>query len=117
MSKQKQADNYADYIPVKNPQIDSRTEADGTVTVLIEWTGFYHRIAQRFFRRPRVSEIALDPYGSFLWNAIDGETSVYTLSQALEQAFPGMEKPLSRLIKFLEIMRDHHLIHWKGETK
>ena len=28
-----------------------------------------------------------------------------------------MEKALSRLIKFLEIMHDNHMIHWKGEKQ
>lgn len=31
--------------------------------------------------------------------------------------FPKMEKSLSRLIKFLEIMKDNNLIYWKGEEK
>ena len=32
------------------------------------------------------------------------------LSKELDQKFPNMEKSLSRLIKFLEILKDHHLI-------
>ena len=39
----------------------------GIVTLTKEWTGFYNRIAQRFFHRPRVSHIDLDGYGSFIW--------------------------------------------------
>ena len=35
---------------------------------------------------------------------------IYTLSKELDQKFPNMEKSLSRLIKFLEILKDHHLI-------
>ena len=32
----------------------------------------------------------------------------------MEAHFPKMEKSLSRLIKFLEIMHDNHMIRWKG---
>ena len=115
--KAKQSKNYLDYVPVKNPEIQYHADSDGIVTVEIEWKGFYHRIAQRFFHRPRVSDIRLDTYGSFVWRTIDGEKNVYAISQALEAQFSGMDKALSRLIKFLEIMRDHHIISWKGQTK
>lgn len=107
--------NYLDYIPVKNPEIEYEVSEEGIVTVLIEWKGFYHKIAQRFFRRPKVSDIKLDEYGSFVWLTIDDTMDVHALSQKLDERFPGMEKSLSRLIKFLEIMRDNHLINWKGE--
>ena len=52
--------NYLDYIPVKNSDIEYTTEENGRVTVMIEWKGFYHKIAQKFFHRPRVSDIKLD---------------------------------------------------------
>lgn len=107
--------NYMDFVPVKNPDIEYQTGEDGIVTVFIEWKGFYHRIAQKFFHRPRVSEVKLDNYGSFVWLSIDDMRDVHQLSTILDAQFPGMEKSLSRLIKFLEILRDNHLIRWKGE--
>ena len=113
--KAKQSKNYLDYVPVKNPEIQYHADSDGIVTVEIEWKGFYHRIAQRFFHRPRVSDIRLYTYGSFVWLIIDDVSDVHQLSKKLEEKFPGMEKSLSRLIKFLEILHDNHLIRWKGE--
>ena len=117
MAKKKNAGNYMDFVPVRNPAFASHVAEDGIVTVSVEWQGFYHRIAQRFFRRPRVSDIKLDTYGSFIWQAIDGEKTVFALSQELEAHFGSMEKALSRLIKFLEIMHDNRLISWKGEVR
>lgn len=116
MAKKKDAGNYLDFVPVRNPSFDYTVAEDGIVTIAVEWRGFYHRIAQRFFHRPRVSDIKLDTYGSFVWLAIDGQKNVYALSQELEAHFGQMEKSLSRLIKFLEIMRDHHIISWKGDA-
>lgn len=116
MAKKKDAGkNYLDFVPVRNPAFDFTVADDGIVTITVEWQGFYHRIAQRVFRRPRVSDIKLDAYGSFVWQAIDGEKNVYTLSQELEAHFGEMDKALSRLIKFLEIMHDHKIISWKEE--
>ena len=104
-----------DFVPVKNPDIEYQTGEDGIVTVFIEWKGFYHRIAQKFFHRPRVSEVKLDNYGSFVWLSIDDMRYFHQLSNILDAQFPFIEKSLSRLIKFLEILRDNHLIHWIGE--
>ena len=110
MTKQKIDKNYLDYIPVKNPDIEYETNEKGTITVFIRWEGFFNKIAQKFFHRPKVSSIDLDDYGSFVWGIIDDKKDIYTLSKELAQKFPNMEKPLSRLIKFLEILKDHHLI-------
>ena len=113
--KDKNQRNYLDFVPIKNPDIEYQTGDNGKVTVFIEWKGFYHRIAQKFFHRPRVSDIQLDDYGSFVWLAIVDNKDVHQLSKELDARFPNMEKSLSRLIKFLEILRDNHLIRWKGE--
>lgn len=115
--KKKQSENYLEYVPVRTPETEFTVDETGIVTLTKEWTGFYNRIAQRFFHKPRVSRIALDGYGSFIWKLIDGERDVYEISQKLETAYPGMEKSLPRLIKFLEILRDHHFIVWKDQGK
>lgn len=115
--KKNNRQNYLDYIPEKNPDIDSYINEDGKAVIMIEWKGFYHRIAQKFFHRPRVSDIALDDFGTFVWAAIDGSKDVHQISREMEKEFPKMEKTLSRLIKFLEIMRDNHMIHWRGEKQ
>lgn len=117
MRKKKESENYLDFIPVRNPDFAFRTDDAGIVTVLVEWTGFYHRLAQRFFHRPRVSEVKLDAYGSFIWLQIDGEKNVFEVSEAFQSHFEHPENGMTRLIQFLEIMRNHHLIAWKGAPK
>ena len=113
--KKKDSKNYLDFVPEKNPEIEYEADEDGIITVLIEWKGFYHKIEQKLFRRPRVSDIRLDELGSFVWNAVDGKKDVHQISKELEQQFPKMGKPVPRLIKYLEILHDNHLIYWKGE--
>ena len=113
--KTQQKENYLDRVPVRNPEMEFKADDRGRVTVEVEWKGFYHRIAQKFFHKPRVSQIDLDQYGSFVWLAIDGVKNVHQLSLEMEREFGSMEKSLARLIKFLEIMHDHRFITWKGE--
>ena len=52
--KKKDSKNYLDFIPEKNPEIEYETGEDGIITVLIEWKGFYHKLAQRFFHRRKL---------------------------------------------------------------
>ena len=106
-----------DYVPVKNPKVEYETAENGRVTVFIEWKGFHNRIAQKFFHRPRVSDVKMDELGSFVWLAIDDHKDVHQLSKEFDERFPKKEKSLARLIKFLEIVRDNDMIYWKGEKK
>ncbi|MCI6857826.1 MAG: PqqD family protein [Eubacterium sp.] len=110
MALKKIEENYLDFIPAKNPEVKYKIDENDKVTIFMKWEGFFHRIAQKFFHRPKVSDIDLDEYGSFVWLAIDDQKTVYDLSKEMEATFPDMEKPLPRLIKFLEILKDHHLI-------
>ena len=45
--------------------------------------------------------------------SINDQKTVHQLSLDLQSQFPKMEKPLARLIRFLEILKDHHLIELK----
>ena len=41
--KKNNRQNYLDYIPVKNPDIESHINEEGKAVLLIEWNGFYHK--------------------------------------------------------------------------
>ena len=59
MAKQKIDKNYLDFIPVKNPEIKYETNDKGNITVFIRWEGFFNKIAQKFFHRPKVSSLTI----------------------------------------------------------
>lgn len=109
--------NYMEFIPCIGENIVYEKDENGMVIVSVEWKGFYHKIAQIFFHRPKVSEIKLDDYGSYVWLSIDGSKSVYNIAIEMEKNFPDMPSAVPRLIKFLEILREHKLIRWKGERR
>ena len=117
MSHKSKKQNYLEFIPVKNPDVECKTNEDGFIVLFKEWTGFYHKVAQKFFHKPRVSQLKMDEYGSFVWNEIDGIKNVYDVALATEKAYPDMEKALERVIKFLEILRDNGFIIWKETSE
>lgn len=113
----KQRENYLDFVPFHNPAYDW-DEQGGVVTVHVVYRGFYHRIAQKFFSTPRVSHIALEQYGSFLWRQMDGKKTVGKLAEELKEKFGEDAEPLyPRLVKYIHILHDNRFILFAGRDK
>lgn len=113
----KQQENYLDYVPVVSEK-NTWSEKDGAVTVHMVHRGFYAWIAQKVFHRPRVSHIALDTMGSFIFLRIDGNRSVGDIALLVREKFGADAEPLyERLIKYMQILRNNQFIYFKGKDK
>ncbi len=107
--------NYLDKIPVRPDRILWSDDAEGLVTLEIENKGAFNKIAQIFFRRPKVSYIHLDENGSFVWKQIDGNKSISEIAPAVDEHFGEAAHPLyERLAKFFEILDSYGFIEWKA---
>lgn len=83
----------------------------------MEHTGFYARIAQVVFKKPRVSHIALDRYGSVVWRAMDGEHTVADIIHIMETRFPDeKQRMMDRVVTFLAILQKNGFITMKNIT-
>lgn len=113
----KQEKNYIDNIPKKNKKWEL-TE-DGLVEITVENTGFFNKIAQKFFKRPRYSFIRLDAYGSCVWQQIDGKKNIYEIGQVLKSEHKKAAKQLyERLSAFFGILeRNNYIIFVNEEEK
>ena len=112
MAKQRKLPaNYLDVVYVPADGLAYRVNEDGAVVLDMEHTGFFDRIAQRFFHRPRVSRVALDSYGSTLWKLLDGERSVGGVVEAMEEAFPDeRERMLDRVAQFFVTLETNRFV-------
>lgn len=100
------APNYLERVPRRRADRPWRVKEDGTVEVDLEHTGFFAFIAQRFFRRPRVSRIALDRYGSVVWQSIDGVNTIMDIVRVMENAFPAeKERMLDRVVTYMATLQ------------
>jgi len=73
-----------------------------------------NRIAQKLFRKPRISHIHLDEMGSFIWPLLDGEKNIITLGESVKEQFGEKANPLyERLAKYFQILDSYHFIEWK----
>ena len=106
--------NYLEKIPVRHPDINWTADEGGKVTLEIENKGFFNKVAQKLFKRPRISYVHLDENGSFVWPLIDGETNIISIGEKVEERFGEASHPLyERLAKFFQILDSYHFIVWK----
>lgn len=106
--------NYLEKVPVKPQHIQWSVEENGLVTLDIENKGAFNRIAQKLFKKPKISHIHLDEMGSFIWPLIDGERDILSLGKLVEDEFGEKAKPLyERLAKYFQILDSYGFIRWK----
>ena len=110
----KKTENYLERCPMRTEQIQWSVDESGLVTLDIENTGFFNRVAQKFFGRPKVSHIHLDGIGSFVWPLLDGEKDIIALGVLVREHFGDEAEPLyERLAKYFQILDSYSFILWK----
>jgi len=114
MAKKENNKNYLDRVPIKNDSINWSGDNDGLITLEIENKGVFNRIAQKLFKRPKISYIHLDENGSFVWPLIDGERDVAAIGKLVDEHFGEKAHPLyERLVKFFQILDSYGFITFK----
>ena len=106
----KNSKNFLENKPKKNPNINW-TVKDGKVTLEIENKGFFNRVAQKLFKKPKISYIHLDETGSFIWPLIDGKTDITDLGKRLKENFGEKAEPLyERLSNYIKILESYGFV-------
>ena len=114
MKKKSKAENFLEKIPVRSQYLNWSADEEGLVTLEIENTGFFNRVAQKVFRKPKFSYVHLDKTGSFVWPLLDGEKNIITLGELVKEKFGKEAEPLyQRLAKFFQILDSYHFITFK----
>ncbi|MBQ2420448.1 MAG: PqqD family protein [Clostridia bacterium] len=111
MKKQKIASNFLDKIPTRNPDIGYTVDEKGVITLEIENKGLFNRIAQKVFKKPKISYIHLDEMGSFVWPIINGEKNITEIGEAVDEHFGEKAHPLyERLAKYFQILESYGFV-------
>ena len=113
MKKKKQQKNYLDLIPQRAPELTWSADEEGIITLEVENTGVFNRIAQKLFKRPKYTKVHMEKYGSFLWPLIDGERTVIELADLQKAHFGEEVEPVyPRVAKYMQIMESYHFIRF-----
>lgn len=117
MKKQNgKSQNYLERRPMRPAEMAWSTDEEGNVTLFIENKGFYNRVAQKLFKKPKVSQVHLDRMGSFLWPLLDGQRDITALGVLVKAHFGEEAEPLyERLAKFFQILDSYSFVCWKQE--
>lgn len=111
MKKQKIASNFLDKIPTRNPDIGYTVDEKGVITLEIENKGLFNRIAQKLFKKPKISYVHLDEMGSFVWPIINGEKNITEIGEAVDEHFGEKAHPLyERLAKYFQILESYGFV-------
>lgn len=111
MKKNKIPENYLEKIPVKSESVGFSVDEKNIVTLELENKGVFNRIAQKLFKKPKVSYIHLDENGSFVWLAIDGEKDILKIGEEVKEHFGEKAEPLyERLAQFIKILENYRFI-------
>ena len=114
MSKKTINENYLDRIPLRKSNLEWKTEEDGKVTLLIKNNRFFDKIAQKLFKKPKITYIHLDETGSFVWPLLDEKLDITAIGKLVDEKFGEKASPLyERLAKYFQILESYGFTEWK----
>ena len=103
--KKKGTENYLEFVPMREPGLAWTAGEKGIVTLQIENKGFFNKLAQKFFKKPPISYVHFDEFGSFVWQITDGKRDIAELGEDVKTKFGEKAEPLyPRLAKFFQIL-------------
>lgn len=112
----KEKKNYLDYVPCCNPLYTWDADEKGIVTVHVVNKGFYNWLAQKLFKRPRISHIKLDEFGSFVWQQMDGTRTIFDISELVRERFGKEAEPVvERLVQYFKILYQNKFVGYVKE--
>lgn len=104
-------ENFLDKIPTHKEGLAFSTDDDGIVTLEMENTGVVNKIAQVVLRKPKISYIHLEEFGSFIWPLIDGKKNIYEIGELVEEHFGEKAHPLyERLATYFQILERYGFV-------
>ncbi len=107
-------ENFLEKTPVLNQNIGWSKNEEGAVTLEIENKGAFNRIAQKLFKKPKISYIHLEEIGSFVWPLIDGEKDIFSIGEYIKEHFGEKAEPLyPRLVQYFETLETYKFIAFK----
>ena len=111
--KKESKDNYLDYVPIISDKHRWETDEEGNVTIFIENKGILNWLAQKLLKKPKVSQLHLEKFGSFIFPLIDGKTTIYEIGQKVGAHFGDEAEPLyPRLTKYIKMLHDYGFVSY-----
>lgn len=92
---------------------DLRWEMQEGVGVIIyqDNTGMVNRLAQKYLKKPKTTQVHLDEMGSYIWPLIDGKRTIFEIANLVKLQFGEKAEPLyNRMVSYMKILKDNGFI-------
>ena len=114
MSKKKLDENYLEKIPARKEGLNWSKDENGMVTLEMENKGAVNKVAQFLFRKPKISYIHLEEFGSFIWPIIDGKKTIFEIGKEVEEHFGEKAYPLyERISTYFSMLERYEFVTLK----
>lgn len=112
MSKKQVIDeNYLKKIPTHKEGLKWSVDENNMVTLEMENKGVTNKIAQFLIRKPKVSYIHLEEFGSYIWPLIDGQKDIGAIGELVEEHFGEKANPVyERLSKYFWTLNSYGFV-------
>lgn len=105
------SNNYLESVPLRPEGLVWNKNEQDIVTLEIENKGFFNRIAQKLFKKPKISYIHLDELGSFVWLQIDSKRSITEICGLVKEHFGEKAEPVyERTAQYFKILESYNFI-------
>ena len=109
--KKNKAPNLLDLVPHRSQKHKFEVDENGLVTIFVENKGLFNFIAQKLFRKPRISQIHLEEFGSFIWQQIDDVRTVMQIADLLHEKFGEKAEPVyPRISMYLQTLINYEFV-------
>jgi hypothetical protein len=103
--------NYINKIPVPRQDLVWEQNDKNIVTLQLENKGFANFLAQKLLKKPKISYIHLDEFGSFVWLQINGTRDISAIGELIRERFGEKAEPLyERLTQYFKTLEHYGFI-------
>lgn len=103
--------NYLDLVPQINEGLNWNKDENNIITLEIENRGMFNKIAQKVFKKPKISYVHLDELGSYVWLLIDGKTNIAQIGISVKEHFGEKAEPLyEKLSQYFQILKSYNFV-------
>lgn len=101
-------------VPVRSKLFQWEADEKGKVTIFVENKGVFNFIAQKFLGKPRISQVHLEEFGSFIWQQIDDKKTVKEIADLLHEKFGEKAEPLyPRICMYMKSLAGNSFVELK----
>lgn len=100
-------------IPIKNVEFEY-DEKKGQYVIYMPHNSLNHRIAQKIFKKPKVTKVKIEGMGNDVWKAIDGKNTIEDIASILKNIYQDEAEPLyERLSIYINNLEKNKFIIFK----